>query len=54
MKENNKQSKLSIIPLEEVLQCMIDKDETVRMAAKAYYNLHYMNENRLHNDRPNK
>jgi len=45
---------LPLVPLEEVLQCMQDKDEIVRKAAKAYYNQYYTNTNRLHNERPSK
>jgi len=46
------QRPIPLIPLEDVLKCMSDRDEVVRMAAKAYYNQHYLN--RLHNDRPKK
>ena len=46
--------KIPLVPLEEVLQCMQDKDEIVRKAAKAYYNQYYTNMNRLHNERPSK
>lgn len=46
--------KVPLVPLEDVLKCMSDKDEVVRMAAKNYYNMHYLNSNRLHNDRPKK
>lgn len=52
MKEKKKE--LPLIPLNEVLECMTDKDMIIRMAGKAYYNQHYVNANRLHNDRPNK
>ena len=52
MDDTKKEITLPIIPLDEVLACMSDKDEVVRMAAKAYYNQYYMN--RSHNDRPSK
>ena len=45
------QRKLPLIPLDDVLQCMFDKDEVVRKAAKTYYNQHYSN--RLQNERLN-
>lgn len=42
----------TLVPLEDVLQCMMDDDEFIRMAAKAYYDMHYSNVNKLHNDCP--
>ena len=43
---------LPLIPLEEILECMYDDDEVVRMAAKEYYVQHYLN--RQQNERPSK
>lgn len=45
-----KEIEVPVLPLEEVLECMQDKDEVIRMAGKEYYIKHYLN--RLHNDRP--
>ena len=41
MKE--KERLIPLVPLEDVLKCMNDKDEVVRMAAKTYYNQYYLN-----------
>jgi hypothetical protein len=54
IEKQDKKYDLPLVPLDEVLECMTDKDAIVRMAAKAYYNIHYVNLNRLHNDRPSK
>lgn len=53
-KESKNKHTLPLIPLEEVLACMTDKDMVVRMAGKAYYNIHYTNANSSHNDRPSR
>lgn len=52
MNNKNTRRTLPLVPLDDVLQCMFDKDEIVRKAAKAYYNQYYSN--RLQNGRPSK
>lgn len=43
-----------LVPLDDVLKCMMDDDEFIRMTAKAYYEMHYSNMNKLYNDHPSK
>jgi len=50
----DKKDEWKLVHLDEVLKCMSDEDELIRMAAKSYYDMHYLKPNRLHNDRPSK